>query len=209
MKSIRQILALLVLPASLFAQDAQPDTLATDNGPGEEPALVEDAPPPTPLVRTWYAIEPLTAVLGLAPNLQVERMVGGTFSVAASGYWGVSDVNRGWELAVRHHFQPGLAGAFIGAFIRGFESEVDFELPENNVDRTFTLRQEGVSAGFHGGRTKVFPSGFSIGWNAGLGWPWVHQEWVGAKPAENDRMIRNFSMVGAVIEAGLWMGFAY
>lgn len=209
MKHFRRILALLVLPASLLAQDAQTDTLATVDDPADEAPLVEDAPPPARLVRTWYAIDPLTAILGVAPNLQVERMVGGTFSVAGSAYWGVTSVNRGWEIALRHHFQPGLAGAFIGPFVRGFESEAIIELPENNVDRTFTLRQEGVSAGFHGGRTKVFPSGFSIGWNAGLGWPWVHQEWVGAKPAENDRMIRNFTMVGAVIEAGLWMGFAY
>ncbi|MBK8801557.1 MAG: hypothetical protein IPN71_05760 [Fibrobacteres bacterium] len=209
MKPIRSLLFALFLPLSVFAQDADTASQAVADDPVEYEPLVEDAPAPTPLVHTWFAIDPLTAVLGLAPNLQIERMVGGSFSVAGSGFWSVTGVDRGWELSVRHHFQPALAGGFLGAFVRGFESEAAVELPENGNTREFTFRQEGVTAGLHGGSLKVYPSGFSIGWNAGLGWPWVYQSWVGATPTENENMIRNFALAGAVVEAGLWMGFAY
>ena len=75
MKHFRRILALLVLPASLLAQDAQTDTLATVDDPADEAPLVEDAPPPAPLVRTWYAIDPLTAILGEVISRRLGRAV--------------------------------------------------------------------------------------------------------------------------------------
>lgn len=207
MNHFRQILFATLLPIALHAQDVDSASAVEDSS--EDTPLVEVAPPPTPLVRTWISMDPLTAALGLAPNLQVERHLGGSISVVGSGYWGIGVVNRGWGLALRHHFQPALAGGFIGVFVSGMENETPFDLPENSSTRSFTLRQEGVVAGFQGGSLKVYPSGFSIGWNAGLGWPWIYQEWLGATPTENAQMVRNLSLAGAMIDAGLWMGFAF
>ncbi|HNY30799.1 MAG TPA: DUF3575 domain-containing protein [Fibrobacteria bacterium] len=203
------VLAILLAPLVLHAQDPGPEPDPDLDDTAQELALVEDAPPPTPLVHTWIAMAPLGAILDVAPNLQVERMVGGSFSVAGSGSWAITSVNRSWSLSIRHHFQPALAGGFLGVFIRGFEVESDMGIKDKGDDRTFTFRQEGITAGIHGGYMKAYSSGFSMGWQLGLGWPWVHQEWVGATPTENERMIRNFSLAMSTIESGFRMGYAF
>lgn len=209
MNTLCRFLTCLLVPLALHAQDPETDPQPGTEDTLEAEPLVEDAPPPVPLRRTWISIEPISTILSVAPNLQVERMVAGSISVAGSGYWSLAGIERGWELGVRHHFQPGLAGGFLGAFLRGFEEEAEMELPDNGKDRTFTLRQEGVAFGFNAGSMRSYSSGFSLGWTLGLGWPWFHQEWKGATPQENEQMIRNFSVVGAVVEGGIQMGFAF
>lgn len=167
-------------------------------------------PDSTPLVRTAITTEPLMLILGLAPNLTVERMITSSVSAKLDGYWGVGkDVARAITGSVRYRFSPGLAGKSVGVFVRAIQEDVPLELEVDGETEKYKLRNEGIVAGLNYGSRTVWRSGFTIDWYAGAGWPFLRQEWRGAVPEADASLYRKVVKVLYGVDLGLAAGYAF